>query len=384
MKNKIIRTATVALSLDVLLKGQLSFLNNYFNIIAVSGEDNHLKEVREREKVKTIDVALQRQIAPLKDIISLYKLYKILKKEKPIIVHSITPKAGLLTMIAGYFARVPIRIHTFTGLIFPTKTGFSRKLLITMDKILCLFATNIYPEGNGVKNDLLKYKITKKPLNIIANGNVNGIDLDYFKTSLFSLNQNNELKKELEIQQTDFVFIFIGRLVKDKGINELIEAFLMLQENNKKVKLLLVGPLEQNLNPIKETTLSKIINNKSILNVGYKNDVRPYLAIANCLVFPSYREGFPNVVLQAGAMGLPSIVSNINGCNEIIKHNYNGLILPVKDKNAIFAAMNLIIDNTILYETLKSNARQNIESNYDQKLVWNEILNEYNTLLKNV
>ena len=136
MKKKIIRTATVALSLNVLLKGQLSFLDNYFNVIAVSGEDNHLKEVRERENVKTIDVTLERQITLLKDVVSLYKLYKVFRKEKPALVHSITPKAGLLSMIAAFFARVPVRVHTFTGLIFPSKTGFSRKLLIVMDKVM--------------------------------------------------------------------------------------------------------------------------------------------------------------------------------------------------------------------------------------------------------
>ncbi len=381
---KIIRTATVALSLDVLLKGQLSFLNNYFNVIAVSGEDKHLKEVREREKVKTIEVALQRQIAPLKDIVSLFKLYNVFRKEKPILVHSITPKAGLLTMIAAYFARVPVRIHTFTGLIFPTKKGFSRQLLIAMDKILCLFATNVYPEGNGVKNDLLKYKITKKPLNIIANGNVNGVDLEYFNTNNFTDEDNRKTKELINILDTDFVFIFIGRLVADKGLNELIDAFVNVTSQRKNVKLILVGPFEQQLNPVFPNTINEIFTNFNIRNLGYQEDIRPFLAIAHCLVFPSYREGFPNVVLQAGAMGLPSIVSNINGCNEIIKQNHNGLIIPVKDKNAIFAAMNLIIENTDLYKKLKNNARENIESKYNQKLVWNEILNEYNTLLKNV
>ena len=384
MKKKIIRTATVALSLNVLLKGQLSFLNNYFNVIAVSGEDNHLKEVRERENVKTIDVTLERQITLLKDVVSLYKLYKVFRKEKPVLVHSITPKAGLLSMIAAFFARVPVRVHTFTGLIFPSKTGFSRKLLIVMDKVLCLFATAVYPEGNGVKNDLLKYKITKKPLNIIANGNVNGIDLDYFNVDNFTPLDNKKLRRQFEILDADFVFIFIGRLVADKGLNELIDAFVTLTSQRKGVKLLLVGPLEQKLNPVYPNTVNEIMTNFKVRNLGYQKDVRPFLAISHCLVFPSYREGFPNVVLQAGAMCLPSIVSDINGSNEIIKHNFNGLIIPPKDEVAILDAMNLVLDDANLYQTLQSNARENIASKYDQKMVWNATLNEYNRLLKNV
>jgi hypothetical protein len=154
---KLIRTSTVAISLDYLLKGQLSFLQNYYEVIAVSGNDIHLEEVAQREKVKTISVVMQRNISPLKDLLSLWNLYVLFKKEKPLIVHSITPKAGLLTMTAGFFAGVPIRIHTFTGLIFPSKTGFLKRLLIIMDKLLCKFATHIYPEGNGVKQDLINF-----------------------------------------------------------------------------------------------------------------------------------------------------------------------------------------------------------------------------------
>ena len=120
MKKKIIRTSTIALSLDVLLKGQLSYLNQFFEVVAVSGEDNHLVNVAKRENVRTVAVSIQRQISPLKDLASLYHLYRVFKKEKPFIVHSITPKAGLISMLAAKFAGVPIRIHSFTGLIFPS------------------------------------------------------------------------------------------------------------------------------------------------------------------------------------------------------------------------------------------------------------------------
>lgn len=147
--NKLIRLSTVPLSLNILLKGQLSFLNNFFNIIAVSGNGPDLNVVAEREGVLVYSIEMERKISPFKDVVSLVKLYFYFRNERPFIVHSITPKAGLLSMIAAKLAGVPIRMHTFTGLIFPSKTGILQKILIAMDKLLCLCATNIYPEGEG-------------------------------------------------------------------------------------------------------------------------------------------------------------------------------------------------------------------------------------------
>ena len=318
VKVKIIRTSTVAISLDFLLKGQLAFLNKEYEVVAVSGKDQHLEKVAYREGVRTESVTMQRSISPLKDLVSLWKLFWLLKKEKPQIVHSITPKAGLLSMIAAKLAGVPVRVHTFTGLIFPTRKGVIQVVLIYMDKLLCYCATNIYPEGKGVKDDLIRYKITNKPLKVLANGNVNGIDKDYFDPELYNLEDKIELRKKLGILENDFIFIFVGRLVRDKGINELIAAFLKLEFNSKKVKLLLVGPFENDLDPLNNETIKAIEEFNNIITVGFQRDVRPYFAISDALVFPSFREGFPNVVLQAGAMGLPCIVTNINGSNEII------------------------------------------------------------------
>ncbi|NIF04295.1 glycosyltransferase family 4 protein [Chryseobacterium sp. Tr-659] len=376
---KIIRVSTVPVSLNVLLKGQLAFLKKHFEIIAVSGGGRDLNEVENREEVKVIPVEIQRQISLFKDLISLIQLYKTFKKEKPDIIHSITPKAGLLSMIAGKMAGVPIRMHTFTGLIFPTRTGVMQKLLINMDRLLCMAATHVYPEGRGVESDLLKYKITNKPLKIIANGNVNGIDLQYYNPELFSADSKDNLRKELNIDSKDFIFVFVGRLVGDKGINELVQAFSEYKKDN--VKLLLVGSFEDELDPLKKETYLEIKNNSNIISVGFQKDVRPYLAISNTLLFPSYREGFPNVVMQAGAMGLPAIVTNINGSNEIIENEKNGLIIPVKDEKEIAIAMERIINNKNFYLKLKEMSRKMIVDRYDQSFVWNELLKEYNSLL---
>ena len=390
---KIIRTSTISLSLDFLLKGQLAFLQQQYEVVAVSGEDDHLRTVAKREQVRTVNIPMQRNISPIQDLVSLWQLYVLFIKEKPQIVHSITPKAGLLSMLAAKLAGVPVRIHTFTGLIFPTKKGFLQQLLITMDRLLCKAATHIYPEGLGVKNDLIHYKITSKPLKILANGNVNGIDTAYFTKEQVSNTEQEALRNELGICKNDFVFIFVGRLVGDKGINELVRAFSQLNisssevENtstNGELKLLLVGPLESQLDPLQPETLQTMAKNKNIISVGFQLEVRSYYSIANALVFPSYREGFPNVVLQAGAMGLPSIVTDINGSNEIIVNGKNGLIVPAKDELAICEAMQKIVEDSNLYTELKRNSREMIVFRYEQQLVWDAIAMEYKIAMKNV
>ena len=448
-KQKLIRITTVPVSLDKLLEGQLKYLNQFYKLVAVSGEGELLREVEAREGVIVNPISMQRSISPIKDLISLWKLYLYFKKEQPTMVHSITPKAGLLSMMAAYFSGVPIRIHTFTGLIFPTKKGMFKKLLIAMDKVLCFFATNVYPEGEGVKKELISYKITSKPLKVLANGNINGIDTRYFNPNNFTVNNNSNLRKELNIHKNDFVFIFVGRLVGDKGINELVSAFKKLQtkfpsreglaehdhkttlpqditttkqhdcktarpqdstttkqqdsktarpqdrtttkqhdyktarsQDSKTARLILVGPLETDLDPLEKETLEEIAHNPSIISVGYQEDVRPYFAISNALVFPSYREGFPNVVMQAGAMGLPSIVTNINGCNEIIEHQKNGVIIPVKDSEALHLAMEKMVEDTNRRNYLAKNARPMITSRFEQQEVWEAILAEYKILEK--
>jgi len=379
---KLIRTTTIGASLDILVKGQLRFLNGYFELVAVSGEDQHLENVRNREGVRTFSVPMQRQISPFKDLISLYQLYVFFRKEKPEIVHSMTPKAGLLSMAAARFAGVPIRIHTFTGLIFPSKNGMMQKILIFMDRLLCSFATHIYPEGQGVKNDLIHFNITDKPLNVIANGNVNGVDCNYFNPDLYPENEKKRLKDELKISPDDFIYIFIGRLVGDKGINELVAAFKKLAAERPNIQLLLVGGIEADLDPLLPETATEIETNPKIISVGFQPDIRPYLAIADALIFPSYREGFPNVVLQAGAMGLPAIVTDINGCNEIIEHGNNGIIIPAKSEKAVYKSMIELAGDSLLLSNMRKNSRAVILRKFAQQEVWNALLLEYQKLLK--
>jgi len=380
MKNNLIRITTIPISLEKLLSGQLQFMNSYYDVIAVSSEKEKLEKLGVSQKVGVFPLEMTRQITPLKDILAVLKLYFFLKKTKPLIVHTHTPKAGIVGMLAAKLARVPVRLHTVAGLPLLETIGFKRKILNYIEKLTYSCATKIYPNSYGLLDIIKQNKFCKSDkLSVIANGSSNGIDTDYFNPILISHKQKADLKKGLTIQENDFVFLFVGRLVKDKGINELIVAFEKLQTEIPNIKLLLVGNFEDDLDPLFTTTINSINTNSNIILAGFQNDVRPYFSISSCLVFPSYREGFPNVVLQAGAMELPGIVSDINGCNEIIQDNYNGLIIQVKDENVLFEAMKKMVIETTLVNKMKTNCRQMIVSKYDQKLVWEAILLEYRT-----
>jgi glycosyltransferase involved in cell wall biosynthesis len=383
-KKTLIRITTVPLSLDKLLEGQLHFMNEYYKVIAISSDKNYLGKIGEKEQVETFHLEMTRQITPIKDIISVVKLFFFLRKTKPFIVHSHTPKAGIVGMLASKLAGIPHRLHTVAGLPLLEAKGIKRKVLNFVEKFTYSCATKVYPNSFAMQEIIIENNFCKKnKLHVIANGSTNGINVDYFNPNLFSEIQKNELREKLKISNGDFVYIFVGRIVADKGINELITAFDSISKTNTNVKLLLVGDFEDELDPVFPETKSIINSNKNCIAVGYQNDVRPYFAIANCLVFPSYREGFPNVVMQAGAMNLPAIVSNINGCNEIIINNKNGIIILPKNEDKLYKAMCLLYSDEQLRDNLILQSRELIVSRYNQKIVWQSILNEYKQLENN-
>ena len=386
MENKIlIRITTVPISLEKLLSGQLLFMSNYYTVVAVSSENKNLQKLGKSLGISTFYVQLTRQITPLKDFLALVKLFLYFKRTKPFIVHTHTPKAGTVGMIAAKLAGVPNRLHTVAGLPLLETLGKKRRLLDFVEKLTYSCATKVYPNSFGLQEIIIQNHYCKfEKLKVLANGSSNGIDTNYFNGDIITLLEIKSLKNKLGIETNDFVFIFVGRLVADKGINELVLAFQMLQQQHVNIKLLLVGDYENELDPLFPETLEFIKTDKLIISTGFQYDVRPYFSISNCLVFPSYREGFPNVVMQAGAMNLPSIVTNINGCNEIIIEGENGVIIPVKNKNAIFEAMNNFISNKTQMEKMKQNARKMIVTRYEQSVVWKAILEEYNSFEKNV
>lgn len=375
---KIIRSSTIPGSLYTFAKQQLIMLSKEYEVIAVSSPGKRLEQIRDECGIRVIGVPMKRHVSLYSDVISLFRLIRVLNKEKPDVIHSMTPKAGLLSMLAGKITGVPVRIHTFTGLVFPTSYGLKRKILMLTDKITCACATYINPEGFGVKKDLERFNITKKPLYVIANGNVRGVDMKWY-----SRTEQVELKaKDLRVEDK-VTFCYIGRIVKDKGINELVWAFSQLNKEYNNTRLILIGVLEDKLDPIKPEIYSEIMNNKSINYVGPQNDVRPWLAASDIYVFPSYREGMPNSLLEAGAMGLPSIVTNINGNNEIIVDGENGEIIPARNQDALYNKMREWVNNKEKVSRMAGNARRMIGERYSQDIVLAETIKVYHELIHN-
>ena len=376
---KIIRTATVPVSLNTFCRGLLRELQEQdgYEVVAVSSPGDATREIEEREGVRTIAVPMERHISPLKDLKSLFGLIRVFQKEKPTMVHSMTPKAGLLSMMAAWFCRVPVRVHTFTGLVFPTATGLTQRILILTDRITCACATHIVPEGEGVKNDLLNYRITRKQLKVLGHGNVRGIDLDHNNPELPEVQADAAKIRKPGI----FTFVFVGRLVRDKGINELVEAFERLNKEYTNIRLILVGPQEPKLDPLKPETIAKIDSNKNIEAVGLQSNVRPWLAASDAFVFPSYREGFPNVVIEAGAMSLPSIVTDINGSREIIIEGKNGTIIPPRDAVALYQSMKSFLEQPDKRAQMAFNARPFVASRYEQSYVLRCLKEYYKEIL---
>jgi glycosyltransferase involved in cell wall biosynthesis len=379
-KPKLIRITTVPISLNKLLEGQLHYMSDYFEVIGVSSPGDLLQEVGEREGIRVEAIEMTREITPVKDFQGLRKMIKFLKEEKPDIVHTHTPKAGIVGMLAAKIAKVPHRLHTVAGMPLMESTGAKRNILQKVEALTYRCATRVLPNSKGLYEFILNEKLTKpEKLEVIAQGSTNGIDSEHFNPKHFSEIENTELRESLKIDPSDFVFIFVGRLVGDKGINELVAAFEKLNQNKAAVKLLLVGSLESDFDPLSPETEKIIETNSAIKAVGFQKDVRPYFAISDVLAFPSYREGFPNVVMQAGAMGLPCIVSDINGCNEIIENGKNGLIIPPKNETGLFAAMEKMMEKSDL-ELMQSKARESITSRFQNQVVWGNLKTVYQSL----
>ena len=374
--NKIIRTVTVPKSIGFFEDVMMKLKDKGYEVVVLTSPGKSLDDFKQRHpQEKTIEVPMERRISLIKDFQSLWRMIKVLHKEKPYMVHSMTPKAGLLTMLAGWLTGVPIRVHTFTGLVWPTSVGFKRKILMATDWLTCACATHIIPEGQGVLNDLKNHGVCRKPMKVLGYGNVMGVDMERFSPVRVA---------DVTRDDSEFRFIFVGRIVGDKGINELVEAFVHLNNEHPHTKLVLVGKYEDNLDPVKPETKKIIEENPCIDACGpkYSDALLEEYAKAHCFVLPSYREGFPNVVMEAGAMGLPSIVTDINGSREIIINGENGLIVPSKDANALYGAMRQMMLDNVARNKMAANARHLIESRFEKSFVQRCLINFYEEIFE--
>lgn len=360
-KKKILRAVTSSQSLTFCRDVMVKMRAMGYDMVAVTSPGPELDSLRNDDGFHCVAVPMKRHISPISDLVSLVRLIGVFRRERPRVVHSMTPKAGLLCMMAAWLTRVPVRVHTFTGLIWPTAHGLKRRLLMMTDWITCACATHVIPEGKGVMHDLQRGGITRKPMRVLGHGNVKGVDIERFDPARLGALKGSGL----------FTFLFVGRIVGNKGINELVEAFARLNKEVPCTRLVLVGNYERILDPVSDETQRLIDTSDAIEAMGPRRGddlVRAY-AEADCFVMPSYREGFPNVVLEAGAMGLPSIVTDINGSREIVENNKNGLVVPPKDVSALYEAMRRMATDDEARQSMAHEARPMIVSRFESGYV---------------
>lgn len=373
-------TTTIPTTLGF-FKGNLRYISEWFDVCAISSQAENLKAVGEREGVRTYCIPMERPIALVRDIVCLFKFIIFFLMERPYVVHGNTPKASMLSMVAAWVTRVPVRIYMCHGLRYQGTQGKMRKLLMWMEKLTCACATEVICVSNGVRGTFAEDGICDFNKSVVIGaGSATGLDVEHFNPEVV---EHNVLRTELGLSQDDFVFIFVGRIVTDKGINELVSAFNRLSGEYPQAHLVLIGNEELELNPITADSRSIIHSNKHIHPIGRRTDVRPYLKDADAFVFPSYREGFGMVLIEANAMGTPAISSDIIGCNEIIIEGENGVLIPSKDADALYIKMKEWLENPVSVKKMSAVCRKSIVQRFNRAEVWKLYLDEYLRLCEN-
>jgi glycosyltransferase involved in cell wall biosynthesis len=385
-KPVLMRITTVAVSMNIILRGQLSYMNQFYEVVGVTSPDTkHFPDCAQREGIRMVAIPMQRTIHPWKDLVALVRLYKLMRIEHPSIVHTHTPKAGLLGMLAAWLIRVPVRIHTVGGMPLMEAKGIKKMLLVWAEKLTYFCAHKVLPNSTGLQEIILQHGLCRaEKLQVIGFGASNGVPSEYFHRDRLGDAQEVRMavRAQLNLPQHLPVVLYVGRIAREKGIGELLQAFRNLQAKGTTFYLLFIGLPERIHGVLSIEDLSFIEESPYIVAPGRFDDVRPYYLAADLCVLPSYREGLPNTLLEAGAMGLPCIATDINGCNEIIEDDVNGLLVSPKSVNALESALNDLILNPEKRNRLASAARARIVERYDTQIVWKGLEQLYKDALK--
>lgn len=382
MNKKIIRITTAPMALRYLLSGQMKYIRaNGFDVVMISSNGEEREALIEREGCLHIIVPLTRKITPFTDLVCLYRLIKIFRQEKPDIVHTHTPKAGLLGMLAAKITGVKIRIHTVAGLPLMTKIGLKLLLIKKMEKLTYWCANHVWPNSMSLLRYIKAEKlVAEKKLKLIGNGSSNGINIERFDLAKIKIHAE-EIKRNIHYNAENFYLLYVGRIVKDKGIVELITAFKSLKQQYPQLKLILLGKFEMELDPLPHYIYMEIKTNPDIIYVGFTPHVEYYISLAHLFIFPSHREGFPNVLLQAGLLKVPIICSEIVGNIDIVEDDVTGTLFSAGNVEEIKKKVIFAINSPEAIKEMSEKLYEKIIYLYKQEIVWKLILEEYNKLL---
>ena len=384
MNYRLVRMTAASMALKVSTRGQPKYMSKHgFDVTMISSAGWELPGVIALEGVPHIEISMSRKLSPIADLVSIYKLYRLFKKMKPHIIHSENLKANLCGPIAGFFAGVPVRIQTMAGLVSPTKKGFKGWLIRQAEILSFKFCTDVWPNSHKSMEYMINTKMVRaSKTKVIGRGSTNGIDLERFNPTVIDKERLEEIKKTIDYKESDQVLLFAGRMVKDKGVEELVAAFVRLQPEFPTLKLVLLGPQEADLDPLKTETINMISTSKGIVHIDWTDEVEYYLALATMFVFPSYREGFPNVIMQAGAMKCPVLCSDIVGNNEIVTHEVNGILHKSQDEDALYNAVHFALSDQTHMKQLAEKLYSDMVNYYDRYGLYELYIKEYKDLIQ--
>lgn len=378
VKPKFFITTTIPLTW-IFFKGQPRLWKNDFDVCAISSDGKEFDPFVKDEGIRKHIIPMKREISILHDIWSLILFILFFLKERPMIVHGNTPKAAMLSMVAAWMTRRPIRIYMCHGLRYQGAQGKLRNLLMAMEKLSCKCATNVICVSDSVKEQFIADGICpQKKVKVVGYGTAGGIDTEHYKRGQLDTNRN--VRNELGISEDAFVFCFVGRVVADKGINELVEATEQLLEKHNNVYLLLIGPEEKKLNPISSKSRETIYAKAHIHALGWQDDMRPYVAASDAFVLPSYREGVGMVILEANALDVPAIATDIIGCRDVIVPNVNGVLVKPRDTDSLYSAMKEWVEHTEVVKEMSKKCRQIVLERYSHESVRDAYYKEYRRL----
>ena len=376
---RICRVSTVPWIFHTLLREQLrTIIALGCEVTLVATPNNELSETADDLGAKARGLYIKRAPSPFSDMCSLFHLWRFLRSEKFNIVHSTSPKAGLLTAIASTMARVPVRLHTFTGQPWVELVGWRRRVPRFCDRLTAMLATQVYADSPSQRDFLIaEGLVPPEKILVVGSGSIAGVDLRRFSRTTWSEDMTRKTRGELGIPDNATVIVFVGRVTRDKGVVELISAFNELAASNSGLHLVLVGPLEPERDPLPAPALDLMQRHDRIHAIGFAPTPEKYLAAADIFCLPSYREGFGTVAVEAAALGLPTVVTEIVGLVDAVESGVTGLTVPPKDVAALAAALRELAGSVGRRAALGEAGRQRVHRLFDAAIINRGVVAEY-------
>lgn len=374
---RVARVSTVPFFLVSQLGGQIKYLSNKgAQITVVTSSGPELQQLT-NQNVKIQNIEISRSISLLKDAVALFQLWRFFRRDSFDIIHSTTPKAGLLCALAGALAGIPVRLHTFTGQPWVNMSGFLRLIAKKADWLIGRLNTQCYTDSESQRKFLIAQKLLPpEKLIVLGKGSLAGVDLRRFDAARWTSVERSALRRKLGLGEHGGIILFVGRICRDKGISELLQAFEALSKEGYEVDLLLVGPLDNE----REDNID-VASLRRVHHVGYTDCPERYMALADFLCLPSYREGFGTVVIEAAAMGLPTVGTRIYGLTDAVQDGVTGLLVPPRDVPALLCAMRKLLDTPEYLSSMGRAAKMRCIMDFDSDKVNALVTKEYERLL---